>query len=227
MSTKDWFRHTTWTAADQQDFFARLARAHKNKRPQYLYIQASYLLDTHQRRDVWAALDLLHLCLAEYAPSDDEIENIQHMRARCFEKLGQTDAAIDAYRAALNARQRAPQGRSYAPLDFAYLVVRKHRTGLYAEAMNALTNYADAVILLFPDAQYRYSAACAIIAQETGETERAREFAAKALQAVSKTDSGLSFHPEAGLVANRDKDIESRLKKILNPGPWGWLRFRR
>src|SRR5512140_3125999 len=200
MTTRNWFRHTTWTSDDQQDFFARLGRATKQKRPQYLYIQAACLLETHQRRNVQAALGLLDLCLAEYAPGDDEMENLQHMRARCLEELGQTDAAIEAYRAALQARQRAPQGRSTAPLDFAYLVVRKQRKDLYAEAMEALTKSADAVILLFPDAQYRYAAACAIIAQETGEPERAKDFAAKALEAASKTSSGLSFHPGAGLV---------------------------
>lgn len=227
MSTKDWFRHITWTDDDQRDFFARLARAHKNKRAQYLYIQAATLLESHQRGNTQAALDLLDLGLAQYEPRDDEIENLQHMRARCLEELGRTDAAIEAYRAALQARQNAPQGRSLAPLDFAYLVVREQRTDLYAEAMEALTKYVDEVILLFPDTQYRYAAACAIIAQDTGETERARDFAAKALQAASRTDSGLSYHPDAGLATNVDQGIKARLKKILNPGPLGWLRLKR
>src|SRR5512142_1203776 len=223
MSTRNWFRHTTWTSDDQREFFARLMRATKQKRPQYLYIQAACLLETHQRRNVQAALGLLDLCLADCAPGDDEIENLQHMRARCLEALGQNDAAIEAYRAALQARQRTPQGRSTAPLDFAYLVVRKRRRVLYAEAMDALTKYVDEVILLFPDAQYRYAAACAIIAQETGETERAKDFAAKALEAASKTNSGLSYHPDAGLVGKIDKGVDARLKRILHPRPLGWL----
>ncbi len=227
MSTKDWFRHTSWTAAEQQDFFARLARARKHKKPQYLYIQAACLLGTHQRRNVQAALDLLDLCLAEYAPDATELEELHHTRGGCFEQLGQTDAAIDAYRLALQARQQDPQGHSLAPLDFAYLIVRAQRTGLYAEAMGALTQYVDEVILLFPDTQYRYCAACAIIAQETGETERAREFAAKALEAASKTNSGLIYHPDVGVVKHIDKRIESRLRKIVSPGMFGWLRLKR
>jgi tetratricopeptide (TPR) repeat protein len=227
MSTKNWFRHTTWTTDEQQDFFARLARAHKNKRPQYLYIQATTLLESQKRGNTQAALNLLELCLADYAPRDDEIDTIQQLRARGLEELGQTDAAIEAYRLALRARQRDPQIRSTAPVDFAYLLVRERRTALYAEAMEALTQYADPVILLFPDAQYRYAAACALIAQEAGETERAKEFAAKALDAASKTSSGLSYHPDVGLVAHIDKGIERRLKKILKPGPLGWLRTKR
>ena len=226
MSTKDWFRRTTWTDDDQRDFFARLARARKPNRPQYLYIQAACLLGTHQRGNVSAALDLLNLCLAEHAPADTEIENLQHLRARALEELGQNDAAIDAYQLALQARRNAPSVRSYAPLDFAYLIVRKQRTDLYAEAMSVLTQYGDAVVLLFPDAQYRYCAACAIIAQEAGESAKAKEFAAKALQAASTADSGLSGHPDIGLVGHMDKGMETRLKTILKPGPLGWLHIK-
>ena len=226
MSTKDWFRHITWTDDDQQDFFARLARARKHNRPQYICIQAATLLESRQRGNTQAALSLLDLCLAEYAPRDDEIENLQHMRARCLEALRQTDAAIDAYRAALRARQQAPQVRSQAPIDFAYGIVREQRTELYAEAMKALNEYADPVMLLFPEAQYRYCASCAIIAQEAGETERAREFAEKALEAASKTESGLSYHRNIGVVKSMDRSIERRLKKILKPEPLGWLRSK-
>ena len=227
MSTRNWFRHATWTDDDQRDFFARLARAHKNKRPQYIYIQAIHLLESHDRGNTQAALGLLDLCLAEYAPEAMELEDLQHARARCCEQLGQVDAAIEAYRLALQARRNAPNGRSYAPLDFAYLIVHKQRTDLYAEAWSALTQYVDGVVLLFPDAQYRYCAACAVILQETGDGEKAKEFAAKALQAASRTDSGLSHHPGIGLVKNMDKGMETRLKKILKPGPLGWLRAKR
>ncbi len=189
-------------------------------------IQAVHLMQSGARSNVQAALDLLNLCLAEYAPDATELEELHQARGGCFEQLGQANAALDAYRLALQARRAAPGVQTTAPLDFAYLVVREHRTDLYVEAMDALTQYVEPVVLLFPDTQYRYCAASAIIAQETGETARARDFASKALQAASKTGSGLSYHPDVGVVTNIDRDIERRLKKIVSGGWLGWIRIK-
>ncbi len=43
----EWFRRTTWTKEDQEDFFGHLGRS-RTQAPQYVRIQALYLEKTGQ-----------------------------------------------------------------------------------------------------------------------------------------------------------------------------------
>ena len=67
----DWFRRTSWTDSDQQDFEQRLARARLHKRPQYLRIQAVSLVQTGEPDLIQAAQSLIDRFLREYA---DDLE---------------------------------------------------------------------------------------------------------------------------------------------------------
>jgi hypothetical protein len=107
------------------------------------------------------------------------------------------------------------------------LVVGKNRYDLDGETQAIFNELVESNDIIFPDAKYMYFAANSIILQELGQTDVARECAKKALQAASRDHSGFTRHPNAGLVKNRDKVIESRLQKILNPGLFGWLRINR
>jgi len=96
----EWYRRTTWTKDDQADFEARLARARKQNRAQYLLIQASYLMEAANRKLTSAALELLNRMLAEY-PSDVQVAQAHTQRAECHIQLGEVDKAIEAFRSAL------------------------------------------------------------------------------------------------------------------------------
>ena len=66
MNNHMWYRKTTWTANDREDFFARLKRSRKTSRGQYLKIQAYHLYETNSPIEIKAALELTELALAEY-----------------------------------------------------------------------------------------------------------------------------------------------------------------
>jgi hypothetical protein len=66
---KDWYRRTTWTEKDEEEFFAKLRRARKDGRAQYLKLQALELVNTRKRTLLKVAETLLKKILEEY-PDD-------------------------------------------------------------------------------------------------------------------------------------------------------------
>ncbi|CAN5727370.1 hypothetical protein BH10BAC3_BH10BAC3_05480 [soil metagenome] len=72
---KDWYRRKTWTKADEEEFFAKLGRARKDGRPQYLGVQASELIKTKGNAQLTAAEILLNKILTDYP--DNQIEKSQ------------------------------------------------------------------------------------------------------------------------------------------------------
>ena len=45
----EWYRRKSWTKTDEEEFFAKLARARKDGRAQYLKIQAIELVETEDK----------------------------------------------------------------------------------------------------------------------------------------------------------------------------------
>ena len=129
----EWYRRTTWTKDDQADFEARLARARKRSRAQYLRIQASHLMEADNPQLTSAALELLNRMLAEY-PSDIEVAQAHAQRAECYIRLGEVDNAIEAFRSALAKEREFPNVRTTAWLDFGWLVIERGLPELYDEA---------------------------------------------------------------------------------------------
>ena len=163
------------------------------------------------------ALELLDLLLDEY-PSPIELEMGYLLRARCLESLGRLDDAVDSYHLAFQARRSNPSIRTYAPLEFGMFAIRQVRVDLYPEVQSAFNELVEDNDLIFPDAQYMYFAANAMIAHKYGQKEMAQVYAKKALQAADIDYSGSGRHPKLGLVEEHDENIERKLRKILNPG---------
>ena len=68
----DWYRKTTWTKEDEEYFFAKLARARKDGRAQYLKLQAATLIGTKDLALMGIAEMLLLKLLSDYP--DNRIE---------------------------------------------------------------------------------------------------------------------------------------------------------
>jgi tetratricopeptide (TPR) repeat protein len=225
MKAKNWYRRSTWTSDDLGDFFAHLHRAKRHNRAQYLQIQAIHLKDTGIKANVESAIELLDLLLREY-PHPINLENAHYQKAQCFELLGRFNDAVNSYRLAFQSRRNKPNVHTYAPLGFGMFVVRNNRTDLYDETLAIFNEFIDSNEIIFPDAKYMYYSASAIIAERLNQKETARECAKKALQAANTDHSGFSRHPKVGLVKDRDKIIETKLQKILNPNWFSWLRVK-
>ena len=68
----DWFRKKSWTKKDEEHFFAKLNRARKWGRPQYLRIQAVELIMTKKPDLLKVAESLLIKMLDEYPDEQSE-----------------------------------------------------------------------------------------------------------------------------------------------------------
>jgi len=76
MSKQDWFRKTTWSEADQADFWSHLRRSRTifNK-AQYLRIQANYL----SNRFPTVSLELIEVMIKDF-PSRFELASAELLR---------------------------------------------------------------------------------------------------------------------------------------------------
>src|SRR5262245_1457138 len=112
----EWFRRSTWTRADQDDFNARLRRSRPHSRSQYLRIQAVHLAEAGRCTD---ALSLLETLIADY-PDQLQLASAHRQRGECLMELGNANAALEAYQDAIRAQRAFPNVRTPAPLDFGF-----------------------------------------------------------------------------------------------------------
>jgi tetratricopeptide (TPR) repeat protein len=211
MSNTEWFRRTTWSDADREDFGARLKRSRgAGNKAQYLRIQAVHLADAGHHA---AAIELLDRLLAEF-PQRIELAQAHAQRAESLASLGQIDAAIQEYRGALQTERDFPNVRTNAWLDFAWLVVERQLADYYDEVSQVLKEFREEGGLKFPAIEYRYAAIQAILTDYRGDKVRAREFAQKALAEAAKDHSGLRYHPTVGLVGSERNTFANRLRTL-------------
>jgi hypothetical protein len=83
---------------------------------------------------------------------------------------------------------------------------------LYSRAMEILD--ATQSRLMFPIDRYLAHGVRALILDEWGKRDEARNYAALALAAASETESGLRYHQDVGLVPAINDDLACRLKAI-------------
>ena len=205
MSRNDWYRQTTWSAANQAAFFAKLRRA-RNK-AQYLRIQALYLQEEHPEE----ALKLLDAYF-EVADEDIDLALAWAQRADCGIALGREQQVLQSFRECFRREQAFAGQRTNGYLSFGLWVARNRRTELYDEVLAVFA--ARERWPLFPDTRYRFNAVLALMADDCGNAKAASAYARLALEAASATDSGLPRHPDLGLVRHRHDDVEARLRDL-------------
>ncbi len=128
--------------------------------------------------------------------------------------LGRLDAALASYEAALERENLGvyPKLQTRAYLDFPLLIVMRRLSELYSRAMEILD--ATQSRLMFPIDRYLAHGIRALILDEWGKREEAKNNAALALAAASETQSGFRYHQGAGLVPTTNDDLAGRLEAI-------------
>jgi len=210
MSQTEWFRRTTWSDADREDFNAHLKRSRAENKAQYLRIQAWHLADAGRHAD---AIELLDRLFTEF-PERFELAQSHAQKADSLAQFGQIAAAIEEYRAALQAERDFPHVHTNAWLDFGWLVVEMQLTDLYEEASRTLQEFRDDGGIEFPNIEYAYTAIQALLLAARGDNVRAREFAKQALAEADKNHSGLRNRPRLGLVGPERNTFERRLRAL-------------
>jgi hypothetical protein len=210
----NWFRRTSWTDADQQDFERHLARARPLKRPQYLRIQSVHLVQTGDPALIQVAQSLIERFLRENG-DDVEIAFVHELSGQGHEALDEVLPALNCYRQAMAAERRRRNVQSNAWLRFGWLVIRRKLTSLYLEADSVLEEFAK--LMPFPYERYRYHSIRAIVAAHRGYVSKAKEEAGLALAAAAATHSGFRYHPTLGLVNDAGEEMRGLLE-ILAAG---------
>jgi hypothetical protein len=208
MARRDWYRRSTWTAAQREEFFNRLARCRAHNRALYLRIQAAAL----QAAQPEVALELLDYLLDKH-PDPDVLSGAHLDRARCLEMLDRVLEAALAYRAAI-AAERAQQGsRAAAPRGFGMFCVRRRLRSLYRDAIAALDEFEQSHPSHFASDQYQVCAIRALVAQDEGQITVARAMAAKALAAARAREPARRQHTAAAAM-DPDPAIHRRLELL-------------
>jgi tetratricopeptide (TPR) repeat protein len=216
----EWYRRTTWSEADQDDFRARLERSRTaGARVQYLRIQALYLEGAGL---VEAAIELLREVLREY-PESIEVALAHLQMATCHEKAGRIDNAVLELRRALSAEAKRPNAQISAWLEFGRIVVEHGRPDLFDEFLNLLEERAQdprrfAADLAFPAKQYLLNACLAVIFDIRGEDRLAREHARNALAAGDAKHSGFRYHSTVGLLEDTNTPLYRRISALAADG---------
>jgi tetratricopeptide (TPR) repeat protein len=212
MKSEDWYRKRTWTQADQEDFFARLKRSRAYNRAQYLRIQAAYLQDESSEEMIRYSLSLLDKMLAEY-PEASEIAQAYVQKAECLLALNRIDEAIGYFRKALDAERKNPNYRTTAWLGFGWAVIEHELESLYDEVLAVLEEFRSS--FLFEKDKYQLNAIRAVIADARGEHTEAKIYSKEALDAASKDNSGLRYHPKVGLVEDTNTSVHTKLNDLV------------
>lgn len=86
----DWYRRKTWTKTDEQEYFAKLGRARKDGRAQYLTIQAIELIETKDKTLLSVAEMLLNKILEDYPDYRIEISQTYNSLGEIYKLKGIT-----------------------------------------------------------------------------------------------------------------------------------------
>jgi tetratricopeptide (TPR) repeat protein len=211
---EDWYRRSTWTERDREEFGARLQRCRtEHTKAESLRIQALYLERVGGQEMLLASIALLDRLLQRH-PVSSSLGAAYKQKGNCLLALGRVGEAIDAFRAALAAQRAHPFVRDYSHLDFAGLVLACRRSDLYPEVLAAFTEFGGNERL--PIEQYRFHGARALMLDEMGNRDEAREAALAALEASRQVHSSFHKHPTEGLVTDPDPSVQERLSAIAN-----------
>jgi tetratricopeptide (TPR) repeat protein len=208
---KAWYRRSTWTARDREEFDARLARSRgDDRKAQYLRLQAYHLHETGDARLLPAALELLDRLISDF-PEPFQLTLAFSLRAEVLIDLGQPDAALASYEHALTTRRSFPKVSDDAYLGYVELILALKRHDLYPIAQRLLDEFP---VGAFPIEIFRDAAARALLAVGRGEVADARKWAHTALAAAERSASPFRYHRRLGLVRDADPLTMQQLKAL-------------
>ena len=207
----DWYRRKTWTKIDEQEFKAKLARARKDGRAQYLKIQAIELVETEDKNLLKVAEALLNKMLTEYPDNNFEKGSALHTLGDIYKLKGNYQLAIDFYKQALDFEIIYPNVITQAYLDYSELVIKTGKENLFDELEKLLSDrYSE---LTFPIEKYKVNSILSIINANKDRQEQAQKYADLAEQFVTAETSGFRYHKYLGIVKERDTWLDKLVRK--------------
>ena len=207
----EWYRRKSWTKTDEEEFFAKLARARKEGRAQYLKIQAIELVETEDKTLLKVAETLLNKMLSEYSNEGFEKGSAFHTLGDIYKLNDNYELAIDFYKQALDFETIYSNVITQAYLDYSELVIKTGKENLFDEVEKLLLDrYSE---LTFPIEKYKVNSILSIINANKGRQEQALQYADIAEQFATAETSGLRYHKYLGIVKERDTWLDKLVRK--------------
>jgi hypothetical protein len=204
VADESWYRNTDWSPAIAARFEEGLR--HTRDKGQFLRIQATSLAP----REPEVALQLLERYFA--LPVRLFEAWARELQGRLRESLGDDDAALASYLAALEAERLKPSVVSRSHLRFAELVLRRDDAPRYLDALAVLQareTHTESAL-----EEFARCAASAQLLERLGDAPRARDYARAALDAASRPESGLGFADGRGLIRQDQAPLIERLRRL-------------
>jgi len=206
----DWYRRKTWTKTDEEEYFAKLGRARKDGRAQYLRVQAIELIETKDPNLLSVAEKLLIKILTDYP--DNRIE-----KSQTFNSLGEIyklredyETALEYFQKSLDFEKEFPNVITTAYLNFSETVIRAKKTKLYDKVEDLLTEKINKDTLKFPIQNYIMYSVMTVISEYKGDLEQAKIYADLAEKNATKQTNSL-WNPQKkkwGIVRDRIKWLD-------------------
>lgn len=203
MTASEWFRNTEWNEAIASTFEQKLKRARRKN--QYLRIQACTISHSHPH----IALGLLE----RYFALGEDFDHAQAYvdRANSQLALGDVDAAIRSFEAALEREKAFPRLLTNAYLDLPYLIALNDISNRFEQAMEILSSSKDR--LMFPIDRFKYHTVRAIIFASRNSAIAYTE-AQAALEVATSDHSGFRNHPAVGLASDKHAQTLPKLRRL-------------
>jgi tetratricopeptide (TPR) repeat protein len=206
----DWFRRKTWTKTDEEEYFAKLNRARKDGRTQYLKIQAIELVETKDPKLLDVAELLIQKLFTDYP--DDKLQRSSSLKilGDIYKYRLQFDKAIEFYKKAIDFEESYPNVLTHAYLEYSELVVKHNMHDHYGFAEQIVSKRIER--LTFPIEKYKAFSILSIISNFKGDKEKAEKYAILADKNASADSSGLRYHKDLGIVTERDSLLDWLVK---------------
>jgi tetratricopeptide (TPR) repeat protein len=209
----DWYRRKTWTKTDEEEYFAKLGKARKDGRAQYLRVQAIELIETRDKTLLSVAETLLNKILTDFPDNRIEKSQTYNSLGEIYKLREDYEMALEYFKKSLDFEKEFPSVITSAYLNFSETVVRAEKTELYDEVARILTEKIHKDTLKFPIQEYIMYSVMTVVSEYKGNLEQAKIYADLAdKNATTQTNS--LWNPQKkkiGIVRDRIKWLDKLL----------------
>ncbi len=210
MPKNDWYRKTSWSSGDADEFFAQLACSPTDiHRAQYLKVQALTLKDAGLFQE---ALALVELTIEKFP--NREATQLRKLRAECLWALNLREQSLEAYRAAFEAQREQRNILCNVGLAFAEAFHDVDDGAHRLELLDLLREEVTQPESFGPFLEFRYALMFTRLLAGLGEMHAAAKWADRALSAQRAKISGLRHYRPTGWASGVDERTEIWLRQL-------------
>ena len=191
---------TTWTNHDESDFFAKLNRARKDNRPQYLRIQAYVLIQTKNIDLLNAAELLLNRFLNDFPENKFDRSSVFNHLGEIYKLRRDFEKALEYFKKSIDFELVYDKVNTESYLNYAEIIVMTGKTSQYEYVKDILLKKPTDV---FRYVNYKVFSLLSIIERYMGNFEEAEKYMDLAERNANAETSGMRYHKYVGVVDDR------------------------